>query len=172
MRMTEEEYATFQTRRQIHAQNRQVGTQSIQSAETDSDKGQVQIGPEMPIMGESENDQPESKLQQRIEKELRRRGYLFFHDRSRGMNAPGLPDLLIWAPGGRHILMELKRKGGTMSDEQKRFASRALWLGQEWHEVRSFRQAVGILDKCSLCGRLGGEGSEEIPCPVCGIGEA
>lgn len=99
-----------------------------------------------------EPDALESKLQGKIEAELKRRGWLFFHDRSRKCNEPGLPDLLIWAPGGRHILMECKKKGGkgeragSMSDDQKRFAARALWLGHEFHEVRSYKQAVGILD--------------------------
>jgi hypothetical protein len=44
---------------------------------------------------------------------------------------PGLPDLMIFAPGGKVLGIELKAKGGVQSAEQKamaqRFADCGLW---------------------------------------------
>ena len=95
---------------------------------------------------DAENGQPEAKLQAKVEKELRRRGWYFFHDRSRGENEPGFLDLVIAAPGGITLWLELKRKGGKLTPKQQQTKARLLYLGHRVFEVRSFRQALRILD--------------------------
>jgi hypothetical protein len=135
MKWTEEEYQTFMTRRQTQKERAEVSPVSIQNGKPCVDT-------------EAIDDALESKLQGKIETFLRGLGSkcFWFHDRSRGENVAGLPDLLIWLPEGRFVAMELKRKGNKLSEEQRRTIARLLFLGHEVHEVRSFKQAVGIID--------------------------
>lgn len=90
---------------------------------------------------------PESDLQRKCEDLCTERGLPFFHDRSRGKNRPGFPDLVIALPGGRTAWCELKKpKTGRLTDDQKRWRLMLLHLGHEWYEVRSFRQFCGIVE--------------------------
>ena len=89
---------------------------------------------------------PEKDLQAKAEKLCRERGYHFFHDRSRGANAPGQTDLVIAMPKGRTLWVELKSKTGRLSADQKRLRMVLSALGHEWHEVRSYQQFLIILD--------------------------
>jgi hypothetical protein len=91
------------------------------------------------------DDGPESRIQGRIEDLCRRRGYFLFHDRSKKVNAPGLPDLIIALPGGRTVWLELKSKGGRMSPEQTLVINQLLLLGHEVHIVRSFKAALASI---------------------------
>lgn len=88
----------------------------------------------------------EIDLQAKIERFLADRGYYFFHDRSRKENARGMPDLVIAMPEGRVLWLELKSAGGRLRPEQKMVRLKLLALGQEWYEVRSFRQFVDIVN--------------------------
>lgn len=103
---------------------------------------------------EAENG-PESRLQARIEADLKRRGYFYFHDRSRGDNEPGLPDLVIAMPKGRTVWMELKAKAGRMTQDQKRVRLILMYLGHEFYEVRSFRRYLEIVDGSKQGGESG-----------------
>jgi hypothetical protein len=89
---------------------------------------------------------PESKLQAKCEDWLRARGWPFFHDRSRKKNKRGIPDLVIFAPGAQVILIELKAKGGRLSDEQIRFRQTAGLNGHVVYECRSFKKFKEIVD--------------------------
>lgn len=90
---------------------------------------------------------PESMLQEKIEKYLHECGYYFFHDRSRGKNHAGHPDLVIALPGGKTIWIELKSKHGRLSSEQSRTRQKLLFHGHEWHEIRSFKSFIDIITK-------------------------
>lgn len=91
----------------------------------------------------------ESDLQAKIEHWCRERGFFFFHDRSRGDNARGMPDLVIALRNGRVLWLELKSARGRLRPEQKRVRLMLLQLGQEWHEIRSFRQFVEVVNHVS-----------------------
>lgn len=85
-------------------------------------------------------DEPEHRLQSRIERYLTERGFYWFHDRSRRENKPGHPDLVVAAHGGRTLWLELKSKTGRLSKEQEQVRIMLMALGHEFHEIRSYRQ--------------------------------
>ena len=60
----------------------------------------------------------ESKLQHKIEKWASEHGFLYFHDRSRGKNMAGWPDLTICLPDGVVLFLELKSEKGVLRAEQ------------------------------------------------------
>lgn len=88
----------------------------------------------------------EIDLQAKIERFCRQSGFYFFHDRSRECNAKGFPDLVIALPAGRVVWMELKSAKGRLRPEQKQVRLMLMALGHEWHEVRSYRQFIGIVN--------------------------
>jgi len=101
---------------------------------------------EIEAMGHKPDDEPEFTLQRKCEALCTERGYPFFHDRSRGKNKAGFPDLVIALPGARTAWCELKKpKTGRLSPEQKRWRLMLMHLGHEWYEVRSFRQFCRIV---------------------------
>lgn len=94
---------------------------------------------------EDVHDGLERDLQQDIEDYLRQEGLYFFHDRSRKMNAPGFPDLVIACWGGETLWWELKSKEGKPRKEQKLVRLQLLALGHEYEYIRSLRQAKEII---------------------------
>ena len=90
---------------------------------------------------------PESELQRKAEEWLTERGYPFIHDRSRRKNKRGkILDLHIYLSQGRHVVIELKAKGKTMTDEQRETYRKILFLGHEIYEVRSFKRFLEIME--------------------------
>lgn len=90
---------------------------------------------------------PERKLQERIETYLKQEGFYFFHDRSRGANKAGQPDLVVALYEGRVLWLELKSKHGRLSPEQIMTRRMLLALGQEFYEIRSFKVFLNIIQK-------------------------
>ena len=88
---------------------------------------------------------PERELQDRAEEYCRENGYYAFHDRSRGQNQAGFPDLVIALPKGRTVWIEFKSKNGRLSGEQKTVRLQLMACGHEWHEIRSFRHFLSVL---------------------------
>ena len=87
-----------------------------------------------------DTDAKESELQSKIEAWCKERGYFHFHDRSRKVNTPGMPDLVIALPGGKTLWCELKRpKGGKVSVEQQRVILRLNYLGHCVVVVNTFK---------------------------------
>lgn len=125
LRWTQEQYDDFQARRSGYVPL---------SAHPRIHKGQTKA-----------DDEPEHKLQARIEKWCDERGFYHFHDRSRGDNRPGHPDLVI-ALAGRTLWLELKSRGGRLSPEQQKVILMLQYLGQEVHEVRSFKQFLDVVN--------------------------
>jgi hypothetical protein len=90
---------------------------------------------------------PESQLQARIEKYLKENGFYFFHDRSRGANKAGQPDLVIALHGGRTLWIELKAAKGRMDKNQRLTRQILLALGHEFYEIRSFKLFIQLLER-------------------------
>jgi hypothetical protein len=104
---------------------------------------------------DSQPDQgKEIDLQSKIERFCRGHGFYFFHDRSRECNAKGFPDLVIALKAGRVIWLELKSAKGRLRPDQKQVRMMLLALGHEWHEVRSYRQFLrivqGEIQQCTI----------------------
>jgi len=55
---------------------------------------------------------------------------------------PGMPDLIVLAPGGRALFVELKTERGRLSPEQKRAHEAIERLG---HAVRTVRSLDGFI---------------------------
>lgn len=89
----------------------------------------------------------ESRLQAKIEKHLDGLGYYYFHDRSRKVNKPGHPDLIIACPGGRTLWLELKARGGKLSDDQQVVQMKLMYLKHEFYEIRSFKRFIEVLHR-------------------------
>jgi len=88
---------------------------------------------------------PESRLQRKIEAWCREHGYPCFHDRSRGKNAPGWPDLTI-VMRNRVVFIELKSAKGVLRKEQKQKRLEFYHLGHSIHVVKSFKRFLEIVN--------------------------
>ena len=130
LRWTQEQLEEYQERRRNYAGYVQLSSHSREISKQDIPKA---------------DPGKENALQANIERFLSGRGFYFFHDRSRGANSKGHPDLVIALPGGRVLWIELKSSAGRLSPEQKQVRLKLLALGQEWHEVRSYRQFLEIV---------------------------
>jgi Holliday junction resolvase-like predicted endonuclease len=87
---------------------------------------------------------PESQLERKIEQWLTEHGIAWIHDRSRGANRPGQPDIIAAMPHGATLWLELKSAQGRLSAEQKTFRLLLLQRDHLWYEVRSFRAFLEI----------------------------
>jgi hypothetical protein len=58
---------------------------------------------------------------------------------------PGVPDLLIWLPGGGHFQIELKARAGRLSAHQAAWISRMTDMGVAVHVVRSLDALEALL---------------------------
>ena len=54
---------------------------------------------------------------------------------------PGVPDLLVIAPGGKTLFMEVKTPSGRLSDVQKEFANKLQTMSHNYALVRSIDDA-------------------------------
>ncbi|MCE5335578.1 MAG: VRR-NUC domain-containing protein [Desulfobacteraceae bacterium] len=90
---------------------------------------------------------PESSLQERIEKWCRENGFPFFHDRSRGWNEPGFPDLVIALRCGKTLWIELKSKDGRLKSEQEKWRLQLMALGHEHFVIRSFKRFLEVANE-------------------------
>ena len=109
---------------------------------------QAKINPHQHLQGDPDLPDKglENALQRKAEDWLNERGYPFIHDRSRKKNKKGkILDLHIYLPKGRHVVIELKVKGNTMSDEQKETYQKIHFLGHEIEEVRSYKRFLEIM---------------------------
>src|SRR4051812_16880821 len=58
---------------------------------------------------------------------------------------PGVPDLLIWLPGGGHFQVELKAGNGRLSAHQAAWVSRMTDMGVAVHVIRSLDGLEALL---------------------------
>ena len=87
----------------------------------------------------------ESKLLNKCLKYCKERGYPTWHDRSRGKNQPGWPDLIIFMHNGKTILIELKSARGAFRTQQQLLARQFMYLGHKYHKLKSFKRFVEIV---------------------------
>jgi len=59
---------------------------------------------------------------------------------------PGVPDICIMLEEGRAAWLELKARGGSLSDAQLGFRARAARLGHRWACCRTLAHAVEVLE--------------------------
>jgi hypothetical protein len=58
---------------------------------------------------------------------------------------PGVPDLLVWLPGGGHFQVELKAGAGRLSAHQAAWISRMTDMGVAVHIIRSLEGVEALL---------------------------
>ncbi|NLF40950.1 VRR-NUC domain-containing protein [bacterium] len=92
----------------------------------------------------SEQVDCERELQRDVEAFLASRGCMFFHMPGKAAigNIAGLPDLLVWAPGGRHLLIELKSRRGCLAAAQIALHRKLRSLGHSVLVARSLEEVV------------------------------
>ena len=83
---------------------------------------------------------PESNLQKKINLWCRNHGYHFLSFRksknAKGFLVAGHPDVTIFMPEGRTVLMELKDGMGRLSEDQLKVKRILKYNKHEWYEVR------------------------------------
>jgi CheY-like chemotaxis protein len=97
----------------------------------------------------------EDAVQWAIRKALRERGALVWHadagskEQTRkakaGRPPAGWPDLQVFLPAGRHVLLEVKRPGGKLSGDQVRMHDTLRRMGHEVFTVSSAEEAVAFV---------------------------
>ena len=99
---------------------------------------------------EKPDEGKESKLQSKIVKYCKDHGYpcLSFRQsrKAKGFVVPGWPDLTICLPASRVIFIELKAKTGILKADQRDMALMMLALGHEWHEIRSYKKFLEVVN--------------------------
>jgi hypothetical protein len=128
MRWTEDQLAEYQER-----------NRGLRGSRATSDPASFVGVPDIPDPG------PERDLQSRIEKYCEDKGWYYFHDRSRGDNRKGHPDIVVALPFGRTLWCELKARGGRLRKEQERAILQLVRCGHEAHVVRSFRAFLRLV---------------------------
>jgi hypothetical protein len=96
---------------------------------------------------ERPDDGLESGLQRKCLDYCKQNGYRAFHDRSRGVNEPGWPDLKIYMPFGKTLLIELKSSAGKLRREQKQLRLELHWMGHPVYVVKSFNGFLKIIQE-------------------------
>jgi len=88
---------------------------------------------------------PESKLQAKIQKWAKDKGFPVFHDRSRKKNVPGWPDITLCLPKGVVLYLELKSARGVLQAEQKQIRQQMIYLKHNYYVVKSYKQFQEII---------------------------
>jgi len=101
-------------------------------------------------------------IQAYIVQEIRRMGYLVIGDMAAGKRNPGMakavgliaghPDLSIWLPLGRVVLVELKTAKKRLSKEQVEHHSKLATLGHTVHTIHASCPADGLKQILTLIG--------------------
>ena len=95
------------------------------------------------ISNEPADEEKEAVLQGKIQKWAKDWGRPILSFRqsknAKGFIPPGWPDISLLMPCGRVLFIELKSKGGRLSEEQRQAKLQFMALGHEIHEVRSYR---------------------------------
>lgn len=62
----------------------------------------------------------------------------------------GFPDLIVIAPGGKTLFLEVKTKSGKLSEAQKDFANDLQMMGHNYAVVRSIEDARAAFDRAGI----------------------
>lgn len=93
---------------------------------------------------------PESNLQKKIVAWAKNKSYpcLSFKQSRKaiGYLLPGYPDITLFLPAGRVILLELKSEKGVLRDKQRELGIIFLHLGYTWSVCKSFKQFLNIIN--------------------------
>ena len=88
---------------------------------------------------------PESKLQSKILKWAKDKGFPIFHDWSRKKNIPGWPDLTLCLPKGIVLFLELKSEKGVLRKEQEAIRQQIMYLKHDYFIVKSYKRFQEII---------------------------
>jgi hypothetical protein len=108
------------------------------------------------LAGNLENEYAtEQELTWAIIKELRARDCIAFHSDAghttdaisskRGRPPKGYPDIPVYAPGGKHVLLEVKQPTGKLSADQSEFIKSIRKLEHHVCIVRTVQEAVNAV---------------------------
>ena len=97
---------------------------------------------------------PESRLQSKIEAYAKREGYpclsirqLVTKYRRISYLFKDWPDISIALPAARTVWLELKGHKGVLKAGQRELAMQLIALGHEWHQVRSYKRFLEIIEE-------------------------
>ena len=101
-----------------------------------------------------ENDEPdpgpESVLQGKITKWAKDNGHpcLSFRQsrKAKGFIPIGWPDITLFLPEGRVVLIELKSATGELRKEQKELRMIFNYLNHEYHKIKSFKRFLEVIN--------------------------
>jgi len=88
---------------------------------------------------------PESVLSRKIVKYCSEYGYPTFHDRSRGKNKAGWPDVTLCLSNGVVLFLELKSAKGVLRKEQAEIRQQMLFLGHHHYVIKSYKEFLGVI---------------------------
>jgi len=88
---------------------------------------------------------PEAKLQVKILKWADSKGFPVFHDRSRGKNKAGWPDVTLCLPGSIVLFAELKSAKGVLRSEQLQLKQQMTYLQHHYYIVKSYKHFQEII---------------------------
>ena len=108
------------------------------------------IKPYHPDTMEEADQGPESDLQKKIVAWAELKGYpcLSFRQSRKAEKflLPGYPDITLFLPAGRVILLELKSEKGALREKQKELGIIFLHLGYQWYCIKSFKRFLEIVN--------------------------
>lgn len=87
----------------------------------------------------------ENDVKRQIKDYLSIKGYFHFHIFQGLGSYKGIVDRIA-VKNGRVLFIEVKKPGGTLSDEQKEFRTNMKKAGGEYHVVRSLEEIIKILE--------------------------
>lgn len=90
---------------------------------------------------------PESDLQRKVLDYCEENGWACWHDRSKKVNEPGWPDNIIFLPGGKVVLIELKSSAGKFRKEQQDLRRLLGWNDHMVYVAKSFKRVVEIIQR-------------------------
>lgn len=89
----------------------------------------------------------EAELHDKIEAYCREHDLAYVHSRMDKASrvARGIADYVIFAPGGRTLIIELKSKTGKQTSEQRGFQMQIEKCGHAYHLLRSYPEFLNLL---------------------------
>lgn len=104
------------------------------------------------VVNKAEHVESESDLHSQIIGDCKRRGWLWVHARMDKAShlTIGAPDFLIFADGGRLLMVECKTRTGKLRPEQQAFHAMAAKLGHKAHVIRSMEEFLTLAGDTKL----------------------
>ena len=105
----------------------------------------AKFAPQSKVISGKADDGLESNLLRKALNWASEKGFPCWHDRSRGKNQAGWPDLILIMPKGRVVFVELKAAGGKLRKEQQALKRQFEFLGHYIHVCKSYKRFLEIM---------------------------